>query len=204
MSYSIDEATTLAIEKLVKPAEGRYRPRKDGMFTAYADPASPLGKALQAAGLWNKYLLNNAEPTVGMAGLSGKPWTIGYGITGPGVTKDTVWTAQQVEESVREEVRKRVEEIARRATPGSLTNGRLAALASVLYNVGPGQKGIKDGLFQLRNLPRASALWINHQAGRYDAAAAEFGNWIKAGGTVLPGLVTRRRNERAVYLGVAP
>lgn len=203
MTYRLDEATRIAADRLIKPAEGCYRPRADGMFTSYADPASPLGKALRAAGLWSKYLANKAQPTAGMAALSGTPWTIGYGITGPSITKDTVWTAEQVEQSVLQEVRKRVEEVARKATPGSLTNGRLAALASMLYNVGPGKAGVKDGLFQLRNLPRASALWINHQAGRYDAAAAEFGNWIKAGGEVLPGLVTRRRNESAAYSGAA-
>ena len=39
--------------------------------------------------------------------------------------------------------------------------------------------------------------------GQFDAlgAAAEFGKWVHAGGEVLPGLVTRRARERALFEG---
>lgn len=36
--------------------------------------------------------------------------------------------------------------------------------------------------------------------GDFDEAANEFLKWTKAGGRVLPGLVKRRNDERALYL----
>jgi GH24 family phage-related lysozyme (muramidase) len=36
--------------------------------------------------------------------------------------------------------------------------------------------------------------------GEFDKAAEEFMKWTKAGGRVLPGLVKRRNDERALYL----
>jgi lysozyme len=40
--------------------------------------------------------------------------------------------------------------------------------------------------------------------GEYEAAAEEFMKWTKAGGRVLPGLLKRRKDERAMYLsGIA-
>lgn len=199
--YDIEKSTDIALEQLIKPSEGKFRLRADGNYQSYADPASPLGQALQKRGLWQKYLRMEAEVPASLKGLSGAPWTIGYGITGPNIGPDTVWTPAQVETSVRVEARKRIDEVARRATPGSLTTGRLAALASILYNIGPGAAGVKDGLFQLKSQPRASSLWINHQDGNYEAAAAQFDAWKKAGGKVMAGLVTRRNREEAVYRG---
>jgi len=36
--------------------------------------------------------------------------------------------------------------------------------------------------------------------GEFEEAADEFLKWTKAGGRVLPGLVKRRNDERALYL----
>jgi GH24 family phage-related lysozyme (muramidase) len=40
-------------------------------------------------------------------------------------------------------------------------------------------------------------------AGDYAGAAAEFPKWCHAGREVLPGLVTRRARERAMFEGAA-
>lgn len=52
---------------------------------AYPDPESPLAQEMQ------KPL---AARCAGWKNLSGAPWTIGYGCTGPGIGPDTVWTQQ--------------------------------------------------------------------------------------------------------------
>ncbi len=65
--------------------------------------------------------------------------------------------------------------------------GRFDALVSFAFNVGLG------------NLQRSS-LRMKTNRGEFDAAADEFMKWTKAGGRVLPGLVKRRQDERALYL----
>jgi lysozyme len=69
-----------------------------------------------------------------------------------------------------------------------LTQPRFDALVSFSFNVGLG------------NLQR-STLRMRHNRGDYTGAAEAFMMWTKAGGRELPGLVKRRRDERAVYLG---
>ncbi len=65
--------------------------------------------------------------------------------------------------------------------------GRFDSLVSFAFNVGLG------------NLQR-SGLRMKHNRGEFDAAAGEFMKWTKAGGRVLPGLVKRRQDERALYM----
>ena len=65
--------------------------------------------------------------------------------------------------------------------------GIFDALVSFAFNVGLG------------NLQRSS-LRMKTNRGEFEEAADEFLKWTKAGGRVLPGLVKRRKDERAVYL----
>jgi lysozyme len=73
-------------------------------------------------------------------------------------------------------------------SPLGLAEHQSAALASLCYNLGPHQ-------FQ------GSDTYRHAQTGNHAAAADAFMGWTKAGGNVLPGLVTRREKEKAVYLG---
>ena len=69
--------------------------------------------------------------------------------------------------------------------------GVFDSLVSFSFNVGLG------------NLQR-SGLRMKTNRGDFDEAADEFLKWTKAAGRVLPGLVKRRQDERAMYLsGVA-
>jgi lysozyme len=69
--------------------------------------------------------------------------------------------------------------------------GIFDALVSFSFNVGLG------------NLQR-SGLRMKTNRGDFEEAADEFLKWTKAAGRVLPGLVKRRNDERAMYLaGVA-
>jgi len=71
------------------------------------------------------------------------------------------------------------------------SQGIFDALVSFSFNVGLG------------NLQR-SGLRMKTNRGEFETAADEFLKWTKAGGRVLPGLVKRRNDERALYLsGVA-
>jgi lysozyme len=72
----------------------------------------------------------------------------------------------------------------------ALTQGQFDALVSFTFNLGAGALG---GSTLLRRL----------NAGDAAGAAAEFGKWVHAGGEVLPGLVTRRAKERALFEGDA-
>ena len=68
-----------------------------------------------------------------------------------------------------------------------------------------GRQGIFDALVSfsfnvgLGSLQR-STLRMKTNRGELEEAADEFLKWTKAGGKVLPGLVKRRKDERAVYL----
>jgi len=72
--------------------------------------------------------------------------------------------------------------------PMGLPSNQGSALASLCYNIGPGQ-------FQ------QSEVFLHASQGDHNSAASAFMNWTKAGGSVLPGLVTRRQREKAVYSG---
>ena len=64
---------------------------------------------------------------------------------------------------------------------------RHLALTSFAFNVGLGN---------LQN----STLRMKHNRGDFEGAADEFLKWNLAAGKVMPGLVTRRNDERALYL----
>ena len=74
-----------------------------------------------------------------------------------------------------------------RLCPSGLTQSRFDALVSFSFNVGLG------------NLQR-STIRMCHNRGDFEAAAEAFMAWTKAGGKELPGLVKRRKDERALYL----
>ena len=73
-----------------------------------------------------------------------------------------------------------------RLCPGGLTQGRFDALVSFSFNVGLG------------NLQR-STIRMKHNRGDFEGAAEGFMAWTKACGKELPGLVKRRKHERALY-----
>ena len=68
-----------------------------------------------------------------------------------------------------------------------LTQNQFDALVSFTYNVGPG------------NFSR-STLLRKLNAGDYEAAAGQFKRWVYGGGVILPGLVSRREEEKELFL----
>jgi GH24 family phage-related lysozyme (muramidase) len=137
-----------------------------------------------------------------------KVWTVGYGST-------RIWGRP-----VRDSDRLRDEAEARallardladaaaavdRAVTVPLAEHQRAALISIVQNVGagradrPGQPG-RSGIVTLRD-GRSSTLLANVNARAVAAAGDAFLAWTKAGGVDLPGLVRRRRAERAMWRG---
>jgi len=74
-----------------------------------------------------------------------------------------------------------------RLCPSNLTQSRFDSLVSFSFNVGLG------------NLQR-STIRMKHNRGGFEGAGEAFMQWTKAGGKELPGLVKRRKDERALYL----
>jgi lysozyme len=111
-------------------------------------------------------------------------WTIGYGHT-RGVLPGDRCEEAQADAWLREDVTAAEAAVARLvAVP--LAQGQFDALVDFVFNLGEGALA-------------GSTLRRRLDAGDYRGAAAEFGRWCHAGGAVLPGLVTRRARERALF-----
>jgi lysozyme len=123
-------------------------------------------------------------------GTGGDPWTIGYGHTGPEVHRGLVWTQAQADAALALDVARFADKVEKLIGDAATTQGEFDALVSFAFNVGAG------------NLA-SSTLLRKHKAGDKAGAAAEFGKWTHAAGRVLPGLVTRRAAEAALYRGAA-
>ena len=121
-----------------------------------------------------------------------KVWTIGYGSTRWGnrqpVTKGdgpiTKEAARRLLENDLAAAAKAVDDLV--TVP--LAEHQRAALASFVHNVGRGAFA-------------RSTMLMHLNAGRMESAAGEFTRWVKAGGTVLPGLVKRRAAEARLFTG---
>jgi len=142
--------------KLMHKWEGCAKKRPDGLFQAYPDPGS----------------------------ADGHPWTIGWGSTGPGIAKGTVWTQSQCNDRFEDDLAKYGNEVARFIGDAPTTAHQFAALVCFHYNTGK---------------LASSTLLKKHKAGDYAGARAEFGKWIYNDGKVMQGLVNRRADEAALY-----
>lgn len=118
----------------------------------------------------------------------GDPWTIGWGATGIGVKKGTVWSQKQADMRLEADLTRFDVAVTALLDGVPTTQGQFDALVDFAYNLGT------------RNL-QMSTLLQYHRAGRYDLAAEQFGRWTKAAGKVMPGLVKRRAAEAALYRG---
>jgi len=118
-------------------------------------------------------------------GTGGDPWTIGYGHTGadvhPGMTIDHA----QAEEFLRHDVRS-AEAAVKRLVKVELTQHQFDALVDFAFNCGAG------------NLQHSTLLKLVNE-GDFATASTHFGDWVKGGGHVLPGLVKRRHAETVLF-----
>lgn len=120
-------------------------------------------------------------------------WTIGYGNTTCGGTRVTASTATLSQAEAELLLGATVASVAARVdgmVPAGTTDDQRVALISLAFNIGTGA---------LYN----STLLHRLHSGDPDGAAQCFPSWVYAGGHVLPGLINRRRAERAVFCGEA-
>lgn len=117
-------------------------------------------------------------------------WTIGYGHTGPQVTKDTRPISEHEADVILELDLSRFESVVELACPLANAN-QFSAMVSLAFNIGAQN-------FQ------GSTLVKKFVQGAVLSAAEEFPRWNKAKvagvETILPGLVRRRAKERALFL----
>lgn len=112
-------------------------------------------------------------------------WTIGYGST-RGVKAGMKITQEQSIKRLQADVEEAEATVNKRVMV-PLAQHQFDALVSFVFNVG-------GGAF------RKSTLLEKLNLADYAGAANELSRWVKAKGRVLPGLVTRRAAERALFL----
>lgn len=119
-------------------------------------------------------------------GTGGAPWTIGWGATGKGIGPGTIWTQAECDARLEHDLLRFAREVTRALGDAPTSQHQFDALVSFHYNTGAITKATLTRL---------------HKAGEFEAAAAEFGKWVNAGGKRLRGLVRRREAEAALYRG---
>jgi lysozyme len=117
--------------------------------------------------------------------ITGEPWTIGYGHT-RGVRRGDTCTEEQATAWLREDLQA-AEGAVRHLVDVPLTQGQFDALASFVFNCGAAAFGNSTLLRMLNESDTAGA-------------AEQFKRWVNGADGPLPGLVTRRAAERALFL----
>lgn len=178
----IATATRIA-KKFIKPIESLS-------LRAYPDPNSPLGKVLQSHNQAKAYIDGKFVIPKDWLKLSPEPVTIGWGQTVSGLRLGTVWTLEQCEKAIDDEVRARVLEVLKVA-PTLLKHSpeKLAACVSLHYNIG-------DTAFDKSTLVKL----LNKED--MQGAADQFPRWNLDNGKVINGLTIRRKAERDLFISV--
>lgn len=120
---------------------------------------------------------------------TGGVWTIGYGTTwvgGKPVTKGMVCTEQQASNWLQSAVSS-AEKAVTKLTTVPLNENQLEALTSFVYNLGATQFS-------------KSTLLAKLNKNNYLGASNEFERWRFDNNVEVPGLLARRKDEKALFL----
>jgi lysozyme len=110
-------------------------------------------------------------------------WTVGWGATGKGINKDTVWTQEQADEALHDRALGALHDAIKESP--ILTHETIeiqAAIADFIYNCGVGNY-------------RTSTLKKRVDVGDWVSAKKEIMRWDKVKGKPLAGLTRRRKVE---------
>lgn len=113
-------------------------------------------------------------------------WTIGWGHTGPEVVHGLVWTQQQADAALDEDVAKAAYAVRRLCPTLAVGSPRYEAIVDWTYNLGAGAL-------------EHSTLRVYIGTGQWSLVPNEIRRWCHAGGKVLPGLVRRRNAEAQLW-----
>lgn len=161
-------------------------------------PSQGLGRRSSPAGVALMHSFEScklkAYPDPGSK--DGKPWTIGWGATGPGIGPGLVWTQEQCDARFAADLAKFEDGVTRLLGGAPTTQGQFDALVSLAYNIGLDEDAdtIAEGLGD-------SSLLKKHKAGDYEGAARGFRAWRFNDGREMKGLLRRRLAEAALYRG---
>lgn len=150
-----------AVEKacaIIKQFEGCAKRMPDGRLMAYPDPAT-----------------------------GGAPWTIGWGSAGPDIKPGTIWTQEEADARLAQEVAEKAAAVGR-AVKAPATDSELGAAISLSYNIGVG------------NFTNSTLLRLWNSGASKESVGDQFLVWRKAAGKVMPGLERRRAAERSLFL----
>lgn len=117
-------------------------------------------------------------------------WTIGYGSTGPGIDQHTEWSQSLANLALITRINA-LGGLVLHAIAPHISQNQLDALVSLVYNIG-------IGAFKGSTLLRK----INGRD--FEGAAGELVKWDHINGVVSQGLLNRRLEERALFLGDKP
>lgn len=173
MSDKFEQILDICSKEFLIPFESYAAKLPNGDCAAYPDPASPLARAIRAK-----------QPT---EGLSGDPWTIGYGSTydenGNRVKEGDIWSHEKAV-MVKRIVIIRYLTMLLRESPNLISEPprRIAAVLSWVYNLGIGN-------YRISTFKRK----INEK--NWSEAYEQCLRWDKAQGRTLRGLTLRRTAE---------
>ncbi|WP_421216624.1 lysozyme [Aeromonas jandaei] len=119
----------------------------------------------------------------------GRPWTIGWGHTGPEVVMGLSWTQKMADDTFRKDL-EYFEQGILSMVKVPLAQGHFDALVSFAYNIGLGSL-------------RSSTLLKKLNAADYSGAALEFRKWNKNDGKIMRGLSRRRAAEEGLFNGMS-
>lgn len=125
-------------------------------------------------------------------------WTDCVGHTGPDVVPGRKNTPEQCAAKLKDDLWK-AEYVVDRCYPG-ISGYQRAAMTSLAFNVGPGGKGVKDGVCTLKS-GKAPTMRRLYTAGDERGMCNELPKWANP---PLPGLVKRRAAEQALCLRELP
>ncbi|AXH72913.1 MAG: endolysin/autolysin [Caudoviricetes sp.] len=123
--------------------------------------------------------------------------TIGYGHTGRDVREGETISPDTANQLLVDDLQS-FENMLNDRLDTDIEQYQFDALMSFLFNIGPGQTGVKDGLFCLKN-GNPSTLWKMVQSSDFSSASKQFLLWNRAGGVVLRGLTYRRQSESLLF-----
>lgn len=152
-----------------------------GWLLPQTDDAFPMTISQMGINLIKKWEGFRARAYLDPVGV----WTIGYGHT-HGVQPGQTITEPQALQLLESEVQHYADAVKRLVTV-ALNQNQFDALTSFTYNLGVGA------------FSQSTLLCLLNQE-QYQGAADQFLRWVHAGGHVLPGLVSRRQEERGLFL----
>lgn len=148
---------------------------------AYPDPASPRG-------IEEAKPLKKRRPD--WKTLSGDPWSIGYGHTGPEVHEGLVITKAQAEAWRDDDLREAAGALSKRIGDviNDLTSNQYSALLSFVFNLGTGKPKKPEW-----------TIWKVLRARQFDQVPVQMMRFVYSGGNKVQGLVNRRAAEVVLW-----